>query len=246
MAVSKNRKTKEKEYKEKYGHIPVNYNERLLWMIDQYKISEKKMQEILLKRNNMLGNLFYYDCHVIEFLETPEGASRPKVRILKSNFNKMAQIAPALVHVYVPGASDDQNYMKRLIATDELNELDKFIYTPCEIEYNIFIKTPSSMNATDTMLAEIGMIRPTFAKPDWDNAGKKYCDMFNSNIWLDDTLVIDGSVHKYYSILPRVEIKLRYLNALYNKNMYNALIKRKDIDKIESPKYLDQKGELTW
>ena len=102
------------------------------------------------------------------------------------------------------------------------------------------------MNTTDTMLAEIGMIRPAFAKPDWDNAGKKYCDMFNSNIWLDDTLVIDGSVHKYYSILPRVEIKLRYLNALYNKNMYNALIKRKDIDRIESPKYLDQKGELVW
>lgn len=246
MAVSKNRKTKEKEYREKYGHIPVNYNERLLWMIDKYKISEQKMVEILQKRNMMLSSLFYYDYHVIEFLETPEGASRPKVRILKGNFNKMAQISPSLVHVYVPGANDDQNYMKRLIASDELNELDKFIYTPCEIEYNIFIKTPSSMNITDTMLAEIGMIRPAFAKPDWDNAGKKYCDMFNSNIWLDDTLVIDGSVHKYYSILPRVEIKLKYLNALYNKNMYNALIKRKDIDKInEAPKYLDKKGELT-
>ena len=69
--------------------------------------------------------------------------------------------------------------------------------------------------------------------------------MFNYNIWTDDALVIDASVHKYYSILPRVEIKLRYLNALYNKNMYNSIIKSKEYEKINCPLiYLDSKGEL--
>ncbi len=244
MSVKKNRKQKSKEYEQKYGHIPVEYNERLSWMVDYYKLSPSKMQEILIKRQTMLENLFYYDYNVIELLEEPEGASRPKVRILKSNYNKLAKSDPTMVHIYVPGAGDDRNYMQRLINGNMIDMLDNLIYTPCQIEYNMYIKTPSYFNATDTFLAEIGLIRAP-KKPDWDNAGKKYCDMFNYNIWTDDALVIDASVHKYYSILPRVEIKLRYLNALYNKNMYNSIIKSKEYEKINCPLiYLDSKGEL--
>ena len=56
--------------------------------------------------------------------------------------------------------------------------------------------------------------------------------MFNSNIWLDDTLVISGTVNRYYSILPRVEIKLRYLNMLQNKYQYNSINKRITEDAI--------------
>ena len=66
MSVKKNRKQKSKEYEQKYGHIPVEYNERLSWMVDYYKLSPSKMQEILIKRQTMLENLFYYDYNVIE------------------------------------------------------------------------------------------------------------------------------------------------------------------------------------
>ena len=52
--------------------------------------------------------------------------------------------------------------------------------------------------------------------------------MFNANVWLDDTLVIDGSVHKYYSVLPRIEIKLKYLNMIYNKQQYLSTLNRSD------------------
>ena len=54
--------------------------------------------------------------------------------------------------------------------------------------------------------------------------------MFNRNVWLDDTFVVDGHIHKYYSILPRVEIRLRYLNMVYNKYQYNQITRRKDFD----------------
>ena len=54
--------------------------------------------------------------------------------------------------------------------------------------------------------------------------------MFNDNVWIDDIIVIDGSVHKYYSMLPRVEINLYYLNKVYNKHQYNSIIKRKDFN----------------
>lgn len=245
MSVKKNRKIKSKEYEEKYGHIPVDYNDRLNWMIEYYHLSPQKMNEILEKRQNVLNNLFFYDYNVVELLEEPEGASRPKVRVLKGNFHKIAKADPMMVHIYVPGAGDDRKYMQRIILENELDKFDTFIYTPCQIEYNMYIKTPKSYNVVDTFLSEIGLIRPPY-KPDWDNAGKKYCDMFNSNIWLDDALVIDGSVHKYYSILPRVEIKLRYLNVLYNRNQFKSLQNKKDYDKVKNPAYLDSKGEIRY
>ncbi len=121
--------------------------------------------------------------------------------------------------------------MKRLINND-LIELENLIHTPCIVEYNVYQKTPTVFNTTDTFLAELGLIRP-ITKPDWDNIGKKYSDMYNHNVWIDDTLVISGTVNKYYSILPRIEIKLKYLNMLYNKYQYNSIK-----DKIEGePEY---------
>ena len=237
------RKQKHDEYSKKYGHIPIDYEERLQWMIDYFNLSPAKMNEILEKRQNVLNNLFYYDYKVIELLEEPEGASRPRVRILRNNYNRLATFQGSTVHVYVPGAGEDYRYMRELVQS-ELLQLDNLIYTPCEIEYNAYIKTPSNMNIVDTFLCEIGLFRPPFTKPDWDNIAKKYCDMFNYNIWMDDTLVIDGSVHKYYSILPRVEIKLRYLNCVYTKNFYNSIMSRKGIDYNLDLHYLDNKGEL--
>ena len=89
------------------------------------------------------------------------------------------------------------------------------------------------------------MIRPEIKKPDFDNIAKKYSDMYNYNIWLDDSQVIDGEVHKYYSILPRVEIYLRYMNVVYNKHQYNTITSRKDYDGAPLM-YLDTKGDLNY
>ena len=235
------RKQKQEEYQKKYGHIPIDYRERLEWMVDTYNISPSKMDEILDKRQAVLSNIFYYDYNIIELLEEPEGASRPRVRVLRSNYNRLA-MSNQLIHVYVPGASEDHRYMRKLVET-ELIQLDGLITTPCNIEYNVYLKTPSNTNIVDKFMCEIGLFRPPYSKPDWDNIAKKYCDMFNYNIWMDDSLVIDGSVHKYYSILPRVEIKLRYLNCVYTKNFFNAMISRSGYSNQELH-YLNSKGEL--
>ena len=235
------RKQKQEEYQKKYGHIPIDYRERLEWMVDTYNISPSKMDEILDKRQAVLSNIFYYDYNIIELLEEPEGASRPRVRVLRSNYNRLA-MSNQLIHVYVPGASEDHRYMRKLVDA-ELIQLDGLITTPCNIEYNVYLKTPSNTNIVDKFMCEIGLFRPPYSKPDWDNIAKKYCDMFNYNIWMDDSLVIDGSVHKYYSILPRVEIKLRYLNCVYTKNFFNAMISRSGYSNQELH-YLNSKGEL--
>ena len=220
----KNRKQKEEEYRQKYSHIPIDYNERLEWMYDNLKINDKKAREILNKRSSMMSSLYYKDITIVLF-EEPEGTPRPRFRLInRQNFVNEAINNGQFVHVYSLNAKEDSLYMQRLLDQD-LVQVQELIWTPCIVEYNIYQKTPTVFNAVDTFLAEIGLIRP-ITKPDWDNIGKKYSDMFNHNVWLDDTLVISGTLNKYYSILPRVEIKLRYLNTLYNKYQFNTISKR--------------------
>lgn len=245
MVLIRNRKQKQKEYDIKYGDIPDNYYDRLSWMIDKYNLSENKMMEIINKRNNAIDNLFFYTCKVVmQLFEEPEGTHRPRFRIIKkNNFNHAAILDKEFIHVYTPNAQDDFNYMRQITEDKELSELDGLINTPCIVKYDAYYKTPSYFNTTDTFLAEIGLFRPSIAKPDWDNLGKKYCDMYNHNIWLDDSQVITGTVNKYYSIKPRVEITLWYLNSVYNKSQYNAIINRKDYDYSEL-NYLDKNGGL--
>ena len=226
----KNRKQKQEEYKMKYGDIPLDYNERLSYMYDKYNLTQKKQDEIIQKRHLMMTTFRYYDLNIL-LLEEPEGTPRPRFRIInRKNFANAALNNGQFVHVYSINAHDDQVFMQRLLGQDLIN-LESLIYTPCIVEFNAYFKTPSAFNVIDTFLAEIGLIRP-LVKPDWDNIGKKYSDMFNSNIWLDDTLVISGTVNRYYSILPRVEIKLRYLNMLQNKYQYNSINKRITEDAI--------------
>jgi Holliday junction resolvase RusA-like endonuclease len=238
----KSRKIKSVQYEAKYQGIPTDYYQRLNYMCNQYEISESKYNKILAKKQCMLENLYYYDLNIILY-EEPEGSPRPRTRIInRKNFMNEAMSNSSFVHVYSVTGKEDSVFMQRLMEQDLLN-LQCLIDTPCNVEFNCFFKTPNTFNVTDKFLAEIGLIR-YIPKPDWDNIGKKYSDMYNHNIWIDDSYVIDGTVRKFYSILPRVEIRLRYLNTLYNKYQYNSLIKRKDYNPESQTMYLDKDGNL--
>lgn len=222
--MAKNRKQKQIEYQEKYGNIPLDFTERLNYMYDVCKMNDKKQNDIIQKRYQMLNTFQYGDLKVL-LLEEPEGTPRPRFRIInRKNLVNAAISNSQFVHVYSLNAKDDHMHMERMV-NEELVSLNNLIYTPCIVEFNMYLKTPASFNTSDVFLAEMGLIRP-LVKPDWDNLGKKYSDMYNSNIWLDDSLVVSGTVNKWYSILPRVEIKLRYLNMLQNKYQYNCINKK--------------------
>lgn len=232
----KTRKYKEEEYANKYSHIPIDYKERLSWLYDTLKITDTQAFEILYQRDLMLSQLQYIDTMIVLF-EVPEGSPRPRFRIVnRKNLSNLAIANPNFIHVYSLTGREDNVFMKRLMEKEEFDALDSMICTPCIVDINMYFKTPSSFNKKQTILAEIGLERP-ISKPDWDNGGKKYSDMFNANVWLDDTLVVDGAVHKYYSILPRVEIKIRYLNMLYNIHQYKSITNRVDYDERYDVKY---------
>ena len=226
MINIKSRKQKAKLYESKYSEIPRDYIERLSWMYDKYHITKAKAEEILRAKYNILSSLYYSDDILVVLYEEPEGSPRPRARYVnKSNLTSYAKSDPGYIQVYSLTGASDRKFMKRLIDDNDLMKLDHLICTPCDVEYNTFSKTPSSYNTINTFLSEVGIIRP-ISKPDFDNMEKKYADMYNGNVWIDDALVQDAAIHKYYSILPRVEIRLKFLNLLYTKAQYEQIIKR--------------------
>lgn len=226
MINIKSRKQKAKLYESKYSEIPRDYIQRLSWMYDKYHITKAKAEEILRAKYQMLSSLYYRDDILVVLYEEPEGSPRPRARYVnKSNLTSYAKSDPGYIQVYSLTGASDRKFMKRLIDDNDLMKLDHLICTPCDVEYNTFSKTPSSYNTINTFLSEVGIIRP-ISKPDFDNMEKKYADMYNGNVWIDDALVQDAAIHKYYSILPRVEIRLKFLNLLYTKYQYEQIIKR--------------------
>lgn len=236
----KSRKKKLEEYNEKYKDIPRDYNQRLEYLYHKEKINDKITAEIVNKMNTMISNMYYRSYRVILY-EDPEGSPRPRSRLVnRTNIIAGAKVNTSFIQVYSITGKSDNMYMKRLM-NEELDELESIIYTPCDVIYSTYSKTPSYYNRIDKILCEIGLIRP-LTKPDWDNMGKKYSDMYNGNVWIDDTCVVDGTVRKYYSILPRIEIDLLYLNALYNKKQCDALIKRANLHDIDKIYYFGSDG----
>lgn len=220
------RKQKHQKYLARYSDIPLDYEERLAWMYDKYKISASDQQAILEARDQMLNQLSYKTIHIVLY-EEPEGAKRPRTRIINRGNVLQAARTSDFVHIYSPGAAENNNYMRRLVDEQEIIQLEQLICTPCDVRFCAYFKTPSYYNKTETFLAELGLERP-ITKPDHDNIAKLYSDMYNSTVWIDDALTIHGETFKYYSILPRVEITLMYLNMLYNKHQYNQVVNRKD------------------
>lgn len=222
-------KKKQQEYEMKYGNIPIDYRERLEWMCDKYKLSTADMDYILFERDRRMNSLYYTTIRVVLY-QIPEGAKRPRYRFVnRQNLVSAAKENPNYVHVYSPDAAANHSYMKKLVTDQEFIQLDHIICTPCDVHYKAYFSTPKSYNKYETFMAEIGLNR-SLVKPDFDNIEKLYADMYNSNVWIDDALTIDATIGKYYSILPRVEIDLKYLNAVFCKQQFDNISNRKDYD----------------
>ena len=235
--MSSNLKKKQQEYISKYGNIPTDYRERLEWMCDKYRLSTKDMNYILSEKDRRMNSLYFTSLKVVLY-QIPQGAKRPRYRFVNRNNLVSAAIEnPGYIHVYSPDAASNHEYMKKLVSEKEFIELDHLICTPCDVHYKAYFPTPKSYNKYDTFMAEIGLIRP-LVKPDFDNIEKLYSDMYNSNVWIDDALTMNATVGKYYSILPRVEIYLNYLNAVFCKQQYTNIINRKDYDESMNLQYI--------
>lgn len=214
---------------------PKDYQERINWIIDTYKISDAKLKDIIDTKDKMLQQMYYMPELFVVIYEIPEGSPRPRARFIKSKGNNIlanARSNPGFIQVYSITGAADKKFMQEFKTNSDFDFLESLIYTPCSVKYDAYFKTPSIFNSKEKMLAELGMIRP-LSKPDFDNVEKKYSDMYTGNIWIDDSIVIESNFNKYYSELPRIEITLRYMNMLYNKYQYKSVSKRLGLDDIK-------------
>lgn len=215
--------------------IPKDYQERINWIIDTYKISDAKLKDIIDTKDKMMQQMYYMPELFVVIYEIPEGSPRPRARFIKSKGNNIlanARSNPGFIQVYSITGAADKKFMQEFKTNSDFDFLESLIYTPCSVKYDAYFKTPSIFNSKEKMLAELGMIRP-LSKPDFDNVEKKYSDMYTGNIWVDDSIVIESNFNKYYSELPRIEITLRYMNMLYNKYQYKSVSKRLGLDDIK-------------
>lgn len=123
--------------------------------------------------------------------------------------------------VYVPGAAKNQAFFNRQVLP-KLKGL--FITTPCKVTVDIFCPTPKSFTKTQTILAEMGILRPWVNTGDVDNFDKAVFDMMQPNekrghvgIMSNDCLIIESHTNKYYSCNPRYEVTISYLDKMPNE-----------------------------
>lgn len=190
------------EYHEKYGSIPKNFMERLSWLYQETNFNEKQLKT-LLEKIDELANVQWEELNYV-FYMTPKPSPRP--RYSSNTF-----------HFYVGGARLNKEIMENFV--DQHSEMECVISTPCSLDTKVYMPTPKGMNAMEKIAAELELIHNVNA-PDWDNLGKNYCDMVQDVLVSNDSLVFRGCVEKFYSVLPRIEVTIRFMKSYdckYNK-----------------------------
>jgi len=200
-------KKKLNEYLIKYGLIPKNFNERFLYLIKELKLSiddindiKKKIRKIINAKWETIDLVFYF---------YPKATPRARYTSFTKTF-------------YVKDAFNYSILFKEFVEQSE--DLEKLITTPCKFYCDLFIPMPSQMSKKEKILSELKLLY-ALPRPDWDNAGKTYSDMVQKHLIIEDCLIIDGRVRKFYSIKPRIEMRIEYMEK------YDCLFNKKRVEK---------------
>lgn len=191
-----------------YDDIPLLSDDIVKMLLEN--LSSSKLDEIK-KRVKEAKRSKWKTIHIVLDLE-PKPTPRPRYSSKSGVF-------------YVKGAHSNKVFFKKYISDKDL----PFITGSLEVDFRCYIKTPSSLSKIETVLAELGYIRP-ISKPDWDNLGKTYSDMLTDVLILDDAHVVDGRCSKYYSLHPRIEMDIKYQlkpDSKYNERKINNIKKER-------------------
>jgi len=127
----------------------------------------------------------------------PQAAKRPR-----------ATGSGGYIRMYDPDEADKKK-LKQEIKEKVGNNFD-LITTSTIVNIDFYKRTLKSFTKTEAALAELKIIRPT-TRPDIDNYDKFFFDAGHDVLWEDDGCIIQANSNKYYSINPRIEIDIYYL-----------------------------------
>ena len=190
-----------KEYNEKYSNLPDVKETLIQYIKDNYKINWNNYNQ----HKEEISKLYQNEINLALMLE-PHPSPRPR--------------STSSGRFYVKGAGLHKAAMKELVKDC------KIICTATEIDIKTYHRPPESIPNDILLLAEEGLIRP-LSNGDWDNLAKTYCDMIQGVLIMNDNIITTGSLSKYYSIKPRIEITLRYQNWFDCKYNMRKILKSK-------------------
>lgn len=110
---------------------------------------------------------------------------------------------------YTPNKTVSYENLVKIMAAeamDGLNPIDEAVL----MNVGLYVQIPLSWAQKKQMEARNGEIRP-LSKPDLDNYIKAISDAMNGVVFHDDKQIVELSVKKYYSDLPRAEIEIKSL-----------------------------------
>lgn len=206
------------EYNANYGVIPKDYMERLAWLYKEEQFTRGDLEQ-LLEMVDDLKSVEWSEVLYIFYMD-PNATPRPRINTKTHTF-------------YVPGAIYNKKIFENFSKAH--SGMECVISTPCIMETKTFTKVPNGMSKIEKMAAELELLHNVNA-PDWDNLGKSYCDMVQDVLVSNDSIVVRGAVEKFYSILPRVEVTVKFMtkyDCAYNKR---AVENRKSFK--ENPKVI--------
>lgn len=180
----------ELEYIDKYGEIPKDGLNRFFLLTSKIRNMPKFYEKM-----NYIKNIKWKTLNFVIYL-VPKATPRPRYNFIRNT-------------VYVMGSKDNKDIFKKFFLNTDL----PMITTPCKFKCISYLPMPKSMNTIEKTLAEMGLVRP-ITKPDWDNLGKTYSDMIQGTLLYDDNLIIEGVSKKYYSLKPRIEIQLEWMEEM--------------------------------
>lgn len=172
------------------------------------KKAQKKLNDILEYRQ--------YETIRMVLYEYPMKTDRPRV---------------LLGHAFSPNAKDNHLYLEKAIK--KLCRDIKLINTPAEIQIDAYMEMPMQVKPDEVILFEAKVLNVEDT-PDYDNIGKCYTDMLKNTLITDDDIFHTGTVRKFYSVLPRVEIRITYLKSHESDYIYKKLKNRKSIKEMIS------------
>ena len=195
--------TKEdKIYQQKFGHVPEDLSDRISYILSSKKRLKGKVD--IMPEIERINNIKWHDINLVVYL-LPKATPRPRTNYSNKVF-------------YVSGALNNKKKFEKIVKSLNL----PLIETPIIVDIKCYFPTPSSMSVLEKLVSEFGFVRP-ITKPDWDNVAKTYCDAIQSSLIKDDSLIIDGRCRKYYSVKPRIEMKLSYMeehDSIFNSKKF--------------------------
>lgn len=208
----KTRKKRLEEYNEKYPNrvydpekcLKQYFSERK-WDFEKASVkANKKLKKILDHRE--------YESIEIILYENPMKTDRPRTTLRG--------------RMYSPNAAENKKYFEKAIK--KVIDTIRLINTPAEIEIEAYLEMPAQVKPDEVILFEAKVL-DIVDKPDYDNIEKCYTDMLTDVLTADDDIFHCGTIHKYYSVLPRVVVRISYLKCHESDYIYKKLKSRKSI-----------------